>query len=184
MLSRIALAVALIGCSAAAAPPVAHPRIIADASPRAPLALGEIKLDLGRERVLLVHADGRVEADGRTALYVTEDGEVMAGPGAPILALQRDGSIRGRDGTVIARLHLDTSGTLTNAGRQIRIDANGLFTGIRAPGASVVGATDALLRRTALLVLIAATIDGSHSAPDDLATNTLALPPAGCAFGV
>ncbi|MDQ3339593.1 MAG: hypothetical protein M4D80_30880 [Myxococcota bacterium] len=123
------------------------------------LELGEMKLvDVGKNKALLIHANGEIEYEGAVGARVTKQGTIVNDKGEVGFTLLADGSIKGPDGKVID-VTLSNEGVIKVGDKTISIDADGSLKGANpeAPQMKIEGATTPGLRRTAMFVLVALT---------------------------
>lgn len=164
-MKRLAIAFALLAaaCSSKKAEPTTP---AGGASVTAPVAaggatleLGELKLvDVGKNKALLIHANGEIEYEGNTGVKVTTNGTIMNDKGEIGFTLLADGSIKGPDGKVID-VTLSPEGVIKSGDKMISIKDDGTLEGANpeAPQMKIEGATTPGLKRTAMFVLVALT---------------------------
>ena len=162
-MKRLAIAFALLAaaCSSKKAEPTvptgggsAEPAVAS-----ATLELGELKLiDVGKNKALLIHANGEIEYEGNTGVKVTKNGTIMNEKGEVGFTLLADGSIKGPDGKIID-ITLSPEGVIKSGDKTISIADDGSLSGANpeAPQMKIEGATTPGLKRTAMFVLVALT---------------------------
>ena len=172
-MKRLAFAFALLAaaCSSKKAEPTiptGGSNVTAPAAGGATLELGELKLiDVGKNKALLVHANGEIEYEGNTGVKVTANGTIMNEKGEIGFTLLADGSIKGPDGKVID-VTLSPEGVIKSGDKMISINDDGSLNGANpeAPQMKIEGATTPGLKRTALFVLVALTTPDEAPPPE------------------
>ena len=178
-MKRLAIAFALL--AAACSSKKSEPTLPAGGSAApavagATLELGELKLvDVGKNKALLIHANGEIEYEGNTGVKVTKNGTIVNDKGEVGFTLLADGSIKGPDGKVID-ITLSPEGVITSGDKTISINDDGSLNGANpeAPQMKIEGATTPGLKRTAMFVLVALTTP-EDAPPPPTATS---VPPA------
>jgi hypothetical protein len=161
-MKRLALAFALLAaCSSKKEPttPTGGGSNVTAPAAGVTLELGELKLvDVGKNKALMIHANGEIEYEGATGVKVTKQGTIMNDKGEVGFTLLADGSIKGPDGRVID-VTLSPDAVIKSGDKTISINDDGSLKGANpdAPQMKIEGATTPGLKRTALFVLIALT---------------------------
>ncbi len=130
-----------------------------------PLTLAELQLIDEDEQPLLLHADGRLELEGRELGTVRADGSFVVPSGERVLWIDDEGYIESASGR--SPLRLTEQGELVTPDTTVTIGASGELEGALpgAPRIRVIGASDPGTRRTALFVLALMTAGGSAEPP-------------------
>jgi hypothetical protein len=142
----------------------------------ATLELGDMKLvDVGKNKALVIRANGEIEYEGAVGAKVTKEGTIVNDKGEVGFTLLADGSIKGPDGKVID-VTLSPEGVVKVGDKMISIDVDGSLKGANpeAPKMKIEGATTPGLKRTAMFVLVALTTP-DETPPPPPATS---VPPA------
>ena len=122
-------------------------------APAPRLALAELKIIDEGEPPMEVHADGRIEHEGKVVATVTSDGKLIATKtGEVVLELQADGRVVPSEPPIT----ITAAGEIVTGGKTVSIDPSGVIVGGNADGPRmrVEGARDAGTRRTAMFVLV------------------------------
>ena len=145
----------------------------------ATLGLAEMKIvDISKNDAVLIHADGRIEYDGKVVAKVTTDGKLIRqDTGEVVMQLQADGSISSKAGDMPPVI-ISADGSATLEGKTVSIDASGNLVGANAeaPKVRIEGATDGRTKRTALFILLALSTPSSEGESKSGPTPT--APPA------
>ncbi len=167
-LSGFALVVVLAACGGTPRP--SEPAV-APAQGPAMLTLGEMRLvDVASNTALLIHADGSLEANGKTPAKVTVDGRVIAtSTGEPLFQLQPDGRIKDLAYDKMLGATLGADGSLVVGTTTFALDASGELIGrdASAPKIRFEGATSVALKRTAMFVFVVLMVTGDSKSTEE-----------------